>query len=119
MSAIENVSDERLRMFIEHALPYRTLEVQISRADERRLVRNIAAVNRDIPENPMDPTDDTDLAMALSGAATRGMDANDEDDGVWSDLDGVARALPRPNRSPRRKRVKCAWQAARREWRAS
>lgn len=119
MSALANVSDERLRMFIEHALPYRTLEVQISRADERRLARSIAAVNRDIPEDPMDPKADTDLATALSGAATRGLDAYDEDDGVWTDLDGVARALPRPNRSPWRKRVKYAWQAARRTWRAS
>lgn len=119
MSAIENVSDERLRMFLEHALPYRGLEVQVSRADERRLRRSIAAINRDMPHDPLDPTSDTDLATALTGAALRGLDMADEDDGVWSDLDGVCRALPRPNRSPWRKRVKYSWQAARRTWAAT
>lgn len=119
MTSIDNVSDERLRMFIECALPYRTLEVQISRGDERRLARHIAAVNRDLPEDPMDPTNDSDLATAFAGAALRGMDANDEDDGVWTDLDGIARALPRPTRAPWRKRLRYSWQAARQTWRAS
>lgn len=113
------LTEDRLRVFMEEALPYRELAVSISRADEKRLRRQIVAYNRDGGDEPMDPSDDADLAIMFAGCALRGMDANDADEGVWTDIDGVSRVLPRPNRSVWRKRVKYAWRAAMLTWRAS
>lgn len=117
--ALVGVSDERLRMFVDFQLPRRTLAVAISRADEIRLVRNIARFNEDVPDDPLNPGHDADLALALMGCALRGLDADDIDAGVWSDLDGSCHALPPPNRAPWRRRLRYARQAAMTSWRAS
>ncbi len=118
-SAFANVSDERLLMFVDFQVPHRTLTVPISRADEIRLVRNIEVFNRDVPDDPMNAAHDDDLATALMGCATRGLDAGDDDEGVWSDLDGTVRVLPRPNRAPWRRRLRYAWRAAQTSWRST
>lgn len=119
-SALADVSPERLRMFLINALPYRELVVSISPADERRLRRNIAAYNRETTDGDhLDAECPTDLAVVFTGCALRGLEAADDDDGVWSDLDGHAYDLPRPHRSPLRLRVRFAWRAARQTWRSS
>ncbi len=119
-TVLHGVSDDRLREFVEHAVPYRELVVAVSRADIRRLERSIQQVNKaSRPEDQMDPACDTDLGIALTGAALRGLDANDSDVGAWSDMAGYEWPLPRPNRSPWRKRAKYAWRAARTSWRAT
>jgi hypothetical protein len=117
--ALAGVSDERLRMFVDFQLPHRTLTVAISRADERRLVRNIETFNLDVPDDPLNPNHDDDLAVALMGCALRGLDVDDDDAGVWSDLDGTPHALPRPNRAPLWMRLRFARRAALLTWRAS
>jgi len=119
MTALHEVSDDRLREFVEVALPCRELIVAISRADIRRLERSIQQINAATPDDQMDPACDIDLGITLMGAALRGLDANDADDGVWSGMDGHARSLPRTNRSPWRKRLRYATRAAMTSWRAT
>lgn len=110
---------DRLCAFFADALTARPIVVMLSRADERRLGRNIAEYNRETPDDPMDPRDDGDLAIALMGCASRGLDDGDDDDGVWSGVDGRANELPRPNRSRLGLRALFAWRAAQRTWRSS
>jgi hypothetical protein len=113
------MSDERLHMFVDYQLPHRRLSVAVCRADERRLARNIDRYNADVPDDPMDPSSAEDLATALMGCAVRGLDAGDDDEGVWSDLDGSCWPLPRTNRAPLHRRVRFALRAAVRTWRAA
>ncbi len=118
-TTLREASDDRLREFVAVALPCRELVVGVSRADIRRLERSIRQINAASPDDPMNPACDIDLGIALMGAALRGLDANDADDGVWSGMDGCSRPLPPPNRSPWHKRAVFAWRAARTTWRAT
>lgn len=115
---LAGVSDERLAMFVREQLPSRPLTVQISRANERRLRRSLVTVNRDLPDDPI-AFDDEGLGHALMGAADGGLRMAEEEDGVWTDLDGRAYDLPRPVRAPVMMRLKFAWRAASSAWRAS
>ena len=110
--------DERMALFLAEALPYRLLQVAVSRADERRLDRYIEAVSRELGEEHGQVTDD-DLAIALMAAASRGLDESESEDGVWSDTAGRCAPLPRPVRSPWWRRLKFARQAAVRAWRST
>lgn len=114
-----SVVDERLMSFLIDALPYRELVVSISRADERRLARLIAALNDDEPEAPLSPFDSVDLAVAFTMCALDGLSADEERAGVWAHRDGFTYDLPRPVRMPWRIRLRYAWRAARRTWRAT
>ncbi len=118
-SVLHAASDDDLLAFVRHALPCRELVVAVSRADVRRLERSIRQINKDSPGAPMDPADDIDLGIVLMGAALRGLDANDADHGAWSGIDGYEWPLPRPNRSPWRRRLRYAWRAARTSWRST
>lgn len=119
-TTLDHIDEDRLRVLVSESLPYRELAVSISRADEKRLRRAIVAYNRDSGDGDfMDPTSDVDLAIVFAGAALRGMDANDADEGVWTDIDGVCRILPRSNRSPLRKRIRYAVRAGWNTWRAT
>jgi hypothetical protein len=112
--------EDRLSMLVTDGLPnHRRLELWISLADERRLRASIARFNEQVPDDPLDPTSDEDLAIAFSGCALRGLDAGESDDGVWADLDGTLRALPRRVRSPWWLRLRFAWRSAVRTWRST
>lgn len=111
--------DDRLARFVEQALPCRSLPVAVSRADIRRLQRQITLVNTETPEDPLDPDDNIDLGIVLMGCALRGLDGSDADAGVWSEYDGHALPLPRPHREPWSHRLRFAWRAAVTTWRAS
>lgn len=111
--------EERLALFATEAVPSRELVVSVSRADVRRLARHIDTINRETPDEPMDPGDDGDLAVALMGCALTGMAAAEDEDGVWADIDGRHKPLPRHVRAPWWLRAKFAVRAARRVWRAT
>lgn len=111
--------DERLMALMADALPYRELAVSISRADERRLARHIVSINHACPDDPLSPHDDCDLALALMGCALTGLSDGEEEDGVWSDVDGRCFDLPRRVRAPWTLRLRFAVRAAVRVWRAS
>lgn len=118
-SVLREASDDTLRKLVEVALPCRELVVAVSRADIRRLERSIQQINTDSPGDPMDPSDDIDLAIVLMSAALRGLDANDADHGAWSGMDGTEWPLPRPHRAPWRRRLRYAWRAAVTSWRST
>lgn len=111
--------EDRLALFIREATPVRELVVSISRADERRLARHIEVLNRETPEDPLDPESDVDLGITLMGCALGGLEAAEAEDGVWADIDGRAQPLPRRVRAPRRARLRYAMRAARQVWRAT
>ena len=112
-------TDEQLRALIDYGLPYRTLEVPVSRADERRLRRAVESFNDQTPDAPMNPRDDSDLAIVFAGAAFRGLCDGESDDGVWAGTDGQCLPLPRRVRSSWRMRLAFAWRAAVTTWRAT
>jgi hypothetical protein len=97
----------------------RTIDVHISRAMERRLQANIARFNKDVPEDPMDPSCDGDLAIALAGCADRGLRDGESDAGVWSTVAGHECPLPRTVRAPWTMRARFALRAAVTAWRAA
>lgn len=112
--------DERFAAFVHDAIPYRELTVSISRSDERRLARLIAALNDDTPdEPPLSPHDSVDLAVAFTMCALDGLRVDEEQAGVWVDCSGRAFDLPRPVRAPWRHRCKFAWRAVRQTWAAT
>lgn len=100
-------------------LPARALTVPLDRATERRLGRHMRSLNEDGVDEPMDPHDDEDVAVALLAVAARGLDLGEADDGVWSRPDGFTRPLPRARRAPLHLRIRVACRAASREWRAN
>jgi hypothetical protein len=119
MAATHAALEDRIALFVAEALPYRELTVAVSRADVRRLARVIEQLNRETPDDPLDSGDDGDLAVTLVGCALTGMAEVEAGAGVWADIDGSCGPLPRRVRAPWRSRLRYAWQAALRTWRAA
>lgn len=119
-SILNGVSDDVLARFIRDGVPYRTLQVHVSRADERRLRRVVAALNAAIgPDDQLDPACDGDLAVVFAGCANRGLQAGEDEDGVWTDVSGHNFPLPRRARAPRWMRLRFTVRAAVTTWRSS
>lgn len=97
----------------------RPIQVHMSFATERRLRANIARFNEDVPDDPLDPGSDDDLAIVLGACAERGLRAGESDARVWTNAAGRERPLPRTVRSPWRLRLRFAWRAAVTTWRAT
>ena len=120
MAATSRTHDERVVLFLKHqVIDRRDLIVSVNAADERRLVAFIERFNADTPDDPMNPGHDDDLAVALMGAADRGMHDDEDDCGIWTHLDGRAFPLPRPVRAPVLMRARIALRAAHGAWRSS
>lgn len=101
------------------AIEGRDITVYLSRAHERRLQANIARFNEDVPEDPMDPNEDADLAVALVATSDRGLREGESDAGVWTDPAGREHSLPRRVRSRWDRRLRFAWRSAVTTWRAT
>lgn len=99
--------------------PTRVLHVDLCASDERRLLRYVDSLNARIPDDPINPFHDADLAAALMAAASSGMDVAETDDALWSDRHGECRPLPRARRAPWRWRLRFAVRAALRAWRST
>lgn len=108
-----------LLRFMDSLSTEREINVGLSRSMYCRLVRHIESVNRDLGDDPWDTDRREDLAEALLAVADRGLVESESEDGVWSDASGECHPLPRVNRSPWHRRLRFAWEAGVRTWRAT
>lgn len=104
------------------SLSSRALTVPLSSWIERRVVAHMRALNGDFllsNDELLILSSDADIAIVLLACADRGLEASERERGVWAELDGRERPLPRPRRAPWRRRVKYSWREAVLAWRST